>query len=68
MLEIVETYLLNEGAWLHKTTLEWASPFQDGLAYCLCDRYAKSNFEDGGADLDFRDLLFKVPHYELLVQ
>jgi hypothetical protein len=46
-------------------------PFpQTDLAYCLCDRYAMSGVvvEDGDADLDFRDLPFKVPHHERLTQ
>ncbi|MFT6271912.1 MAG: hypothetical protein ACJA0F_000750 [Dinoroseobacter sp.] len=46
-------------------------PFpQTDLAYCLCDRYAMSGVvvEDGDADLDFRDLPFKVPRHERLTQ
>jgi hypothetical protein len=46
-------------------------PFpQTDLAYCLCDRYAKSGVavEDGDADLDFRDLPFEVPRHERLTQ
>jgi hypothetical protein len=36
----------------------------------FCDRYAKSGVavEDGDADLDFRDLPFKVPRHERLTQ
>jgi hypothetical protein len=46
-------------------------PFpQTDLAYCLCDRYAKSGVavEDGDADLDFRDLPFEVPRHERLTR
>jgi hypothetical protein len=46
-------------------------PFpQTDLAYCLCDRYAKSGVavEDCDADLDFRDLPFEVPRHERLAQ
>jgi transposase InsO family protein len=46
-------------------------PFsQTDLAYCLCDRYAKSGVavEDGDADLDFRGLSFEVPRHERLAQ
>jgi hypothetical protein len=51
--------------------LRLSSPFpQTGLAYRLCDRYAKSGvaIEDGDADLDFCDLSFEVPRHKRLAQ